>query len=672
MNTEGLTVTELRCALQVTEGKLTLDVERIDESGSTVLAQQAQVWDRSDTGAGDPGAALMRWVDHPVRRKCEPGDPATLPDDDTARQWGAFVGQMLANGVGEPVMDQLLAPSRPEHLVRLSFRALDPISARIPFETVNWPPREESDRFLVTDDDLQVSVVRVPGAISQLAREPVTLGGREPGEYRALVISSLTRDRELTLDAYHRLVENLVAQDGFARLHPLPGVHDFDRGSRQLHSEVRSRDPDFLIAAGHGDSDKGWHAGNSAIDGAKLAAAVAGGPSSVILAMCQSGTPRSDGSWAPSEQLARAGVPLTIGFQGGDAAKQDILALTEGVLEDLANLLLHAAKTDTPVPLVRWERAVRDARISKGWRGGVVPTMTVHPDLLSHRSTGVARPRPVARAAGSRPTPLTATPWYVPGQLVCGTRHGRALRIPVPVDAGVTLATRLGGPGGDAVRGPLTTTIEDFASIRTAWGVPSNLAITVDRVRGHPPEGWANRSAELSAIIRSLAQLLRERPPRQVRELLGRAVADDWGAHDQAPRAVDMTSGAPLRRFTSWPALAIQPGHALTAVAPQAVCLARTVASFALGDDEWSRVEAALNGDQRCLRLVAEAHQERLRNRIPSKDPQVARRLDRVSRPNHTIVVPGAASLQPGTAGEASARLKDVRPYAVDVPHRLS
>lgn len=660
-------VTELRCTVRFDES-LRLDAELVDEHGSLVVVQDAVLWRPGLRGVGDPGAVLTGWASGRTNGR---GSPTRLPDDKVSRQWGAFLGQALSQAIGGDVLDDLLIrSSEPSALLRISIRALDPLAGAIPYETLSWRPPDGATSFVALHEDWRVSIVRVPDSVHPLAPRPVTLAGHEPRELALAILGSEATD--LDLDDYRVLASYFDAEGGdMARMVRHPQL-EFTGGQAELASALREASPDLLVLVGHGSPKDGWRTDTTSIPPRRLAAILAGGPSTVLLAMCQSGTPRlelglpPEDRWPVAAQLARAGVAQTIAFQGDDSYRDDLVSFAGALFDDLREPLGGAVRGEGELTLRDWELAVRAGRRQLGGSAspscGVMPTLTVHPDLLLGRN---ARPA-VRRHRGPRVSGrATATPWYVPGQIACGSRHGRPFRVPLPVDVGATVELTLRPEVPDDA-GASSMTEADLQALRAEWPLPDRVRIQIAMRGQAPPPGWATRSAELGAAIRAIATVLHTSVPPSVCALLDRAVHDDFGAHDGAPRAVHLDSGARLRRFERWPALTVTGAADLPPPRrDEADVLLAPARDRELPDEEWAKLEAALAGEFQALSEIAADLRRRLGS--PGHD-----RIRSTRAHGGAILVPDVAVLGEPATGEGGARLEGVGRRATDAPDVLT
>ena len=485
------------------------------------------------------------------------GDPSRLPDRDLAWQWGQFVSESITRAVGCKRLDELLEASDvgenaigailesgswPGRLVRLLFRAVDPAAARIPFETLIWP-RGDRGNHIVGSRGRALSIVREVDSLSAL--RSAAIRSRCPGTHRVLILTPSGMARLLT-------DERQGCRNGLARVDMFEPP-DVRSDAAHLRALIESRVPDLIVVNGHGRMQRGlqvdlegareWLGGSQILGGLDRLDVP------VILAMCGSAA-ASAGETSVALEVARAGLPLVVGFQGEESLEPDVRQLTDRLLEHLKTAVSGEANDGSQVSLIAWELAVLAARADLGGVPAVTPAVYIHPSL----SIGRESPPPVPSASRA----VTSTAWYVPGQVLCFAHRHRLLRIPLPVDVGTRLTVRLTENASHDVvaTGRATPSINatDLADVSKAWRLPARTGVHVTVAADADARAWAARAAELSAVVRALEQLLGEPSPPLVRQLLDSAVAASWGAHDSAPRVVTDT-GRCARQFDAWPAV---------------------------------------------------------------------------------------------------------------------
>jgi hypothetical protein len=549
-----LRVTELRSALHFVPGhgtmgtRLLLDAEVVEvERIEGALAVRSEVCAQaSEIPSGIPSTLP---------------DPGDLPDLDVATQWGNFVTAFLCDGIGEECVEGLLTRSLgPDEVVRLVFRALDPETARIPFETLRWPTRG-AQRAVLEDEGRNLSIVRTADILRPGL--PAPLGGWDPGWYRVRIVAApgsrgdpgLTGAAGLKPGEKRRglnTVETSV-KTGFT------GAED------ELRSVVGEPAPDLVVLAGHGSRGKGMDASAETvprwISGPEIAQAVGCPPSAVVLAMCGSAAAGIDLSPSAAAEIARVGATLVLGFQAAEPAAPHVDQFVDAFVRHVRETILEHGPL---VSLVDWERSMIAARADAP-AAAVTTVLYVHPSLCAGRArvlqgAPARRGRPLTRT-DRQTRAATAIPFYVPGQVVCFEHDGRTLRVPLPVDIGAVVKVDLGRGASGGVRGTgavePSLTVRDLERLARAWDLPTgDVGVRVESAFG--AREWAGGAAELSAVVRALAALLGTRPPDRVLELLDEHVRDEWGAHDGAPRVVDL-EGRRVARFPSWPPLVVKP-----------------------------------------------------------------------------------------------------------------
>ena len=553
-------LTELRCALRFDRStrELLLDAELFAETEhgreSQVLALSRPVWQdlrrperEEETGA--MGRVLAAWLDG--RAPEEQRDPRHLLERPIAGAWGSFVGHLLARGIGRDTLTTVIEGSA--HL-RVVFEIGDRLVDRIPFETILWPPNANEKPLI---SRAGVTFVRTRALPSTGPLPP--LGGREPGAYTILLaltenVASHWRERDL-LERHPGPSSSGPALGDLAQ----PETHEFASTRREdtLADRMREVAPDLVVVSGHGvftAQEQAAHLdlGGELVPGRDLAAMLRPRPAVVVLAMCGSA---NSGIEEPSlaAVVADAGVPIVLGFQGATTLMRPTIAFVTTFLERLAQPLQELTASGAgDLSLETIESALEFAL-----RDDVFPVVFVHPNLLAGRTSRmVPVTRRVQAGLDGKRLVTTATPWYVPGQIAVWSNGNRNLRVPLPVDVGRTVEVAL-SDDGECKAIDLSFGSNVVLELVKAWSLDCSITVTA---RGDPvPPHWAARSAELGAVVRAIAFLLRLSPTADVIKMLNREVAADWGAHDAAPRAIDVESGARCGRFRAFPALTVHP-----------------------------------------------------------------------------------------------------------------
>lgn len=526
----------------------------------------------------DRGRPQVRALQQPVVLEAL-ADPQRLPDRDLARQYGSMFARWL----------HPLLPTA--GVRRITFRPLDDVAAELPFETLVSPAGD--GRPIFADG---VSLIRLPRQLVDALVPPAPLAGSEPGRHVVRALAAPAAD--LDLPEFVKVVDALAGSRTLRRT--IVASPD-----TRFSGEFDDEHVDLLVCCGHGTRDQGWLLGQRTLSAGALARALRGRPSAMVLAMCQSA--------ATADRLVRSGIALSVGFQGRDSPEIDVRNFVGAALAELREPLLRGGDM-----FAAWENALREGRRSMSHAEGVLPVAVAHPDLLA----GMRARRVTRLESGDQPRrAAVARPFYVPGQVCCWTEEGRTLRLPVTVDAGAQVRVRLTVDGR-----------RDAPELADAWGLPSSWGLIVECKRPPEVEGWATRSAELSAAIRALTHLLDEPPPDAVLALLDAAVARDWGAHDDAPRAIEHATGARVARFTAWPALVAEPTVQLSL---DDVALKRR-APHPLAGTAAADVEASLQDAKSLLRLV-DSYQLSVIERVPLEL--------RAGRRHHEVYVPAVAAL---------------------------
>lgn len=567
MSSETKRLLELRIRMWFSAGELRLDAELISENAdgsfsSELLAAGAVAWSpfkRPDVGF-DADAKKWLALEDP-EMKDQPLtdwelDPANFPDGRAMEAWGMFIASCLKKAAGAAILDQVIrdAAADPNRHVRLVFTALDHESSRLPVETLIWPT--DTRVAVVATPDRRVSVIRTADALDRhTSVTPPTVGARDPGRYSAVVLragddASFGSEFDDALRAFRSSNER--------------SLKDFGEDSAGwAHA-------DLLLLCAHGSASAGFQTRSGIVGDERFERGLSDAAAAVILAMCGSALPGASLN-RPSLalRLARRGVPLIVGFQGKQTFVEPVVQPVVRRLGETLGPLLAVERADARVSLISWEDALIDAR--RDTSAQATPVVHVHPALLSGRVSELPDAARWARPRGERigSVSLTATPWYVGGQVACVADGDGYLRMPLPVDVGARLQVDI-GPGhanslhhGDRLRLSLTT--DDLEHVLNAWGIAgASLRVAlIDPLASHDHEQslatWARHSAELSAVVRAIAAsgLVHPSPPRAVLRLLDSAVAGDWGAHDAAPRLVN-ANGSAVRRFARWPRVAIR------------------------------------------------------------------------------------------------------------------
>ena len=530
-------VVELRCTWRFSFEQLLLDCELIgldEDSGAEVLCHGAEVL--RPTGFG---AEALAWLHG--RLPDWPGDPALFPWGGLGEQWGRLLASCLAVGVGPSTLDRLFVAGarRSGALVRLSSRALDPVSARLPIETLIWP-LDASTPVLGTEQC--VSIVRVPGRVEARGVDAKGVAELEPGLIKPMVLSVAGDANAYGLGDFLEIVAACAGGGPFGRVGASESYGDFTSFTEEVRRGLS--EADLLVLSGHGNGHHGFRVAGreEPMGGVELAEGLDARPTSVIVAMCGSAMaapPNSVDALEPSvvETLSRSGVQVCVGFQGSEID----LGNAQSFVRTLCRTLRAGARLE-PFSLSQLERAISRAR--RAIPMAAAPVVFVHPGLLSGR-----RPGRTSAARGGLGGEASGTAWYVPGQIAFLSQGGRMLRIPLPVDFGVDLHVQLGTRGDGGIDPRLSLQEADLGEIREAWPAMAGFAIRVSAVGGDLPKGWGNRSAEMSALLRTLAVILEQAVPPSALRLIDATVSADWGTHDAIPRIVEVHSGQRVARF---------------------------------------------------------------------------------------------------------------------------
>lgn len=614
-----------------------------------LLCHGAVVWpprragrDRSDFG---PLAADWLLTGSPARWRLRPGG---LPDQDVERVWGDFIAARLSHGVGTDVLDDLFpgAPQPGTH-VRVVVRAVEERASRIPFETFTWP-RGTDQSSVLRSETHPISLLRVVGELSPDAPlHVVSLGAKQPGHYAPAVLNAPAAD----------------APDGLGEIHKRVGSGELAGGSQIARPRVVERftsfgddalaavaAADLAIVAGHathaGALDVG---GGMSLSGSDLAKGLAHGPPVAILAVCGSAVREDPPSPGLSmvESVARAGVGLSIGFQGDRTWTEHAASFVGRLTSELRPALEGLARAPD---LLDWELAIAAARGTNS--DAVAAVAYAHPALLAAGEQG----RGATARRRARLGRASAEPWYVPGQVVvlpAPDRAGAALRLPLPVSVGAQINVELTRGGecsseGSAVGAPELTELHEI------WGLGSDrpIRVTIEHSDRPAPRQWARGSAELSAVLRALRTITGWPIPPLAFDMLHAAVANDWGAPDAVARLLDVDTGVPVRRVGSWPGLVV--GQAL----PTRPMPSPRDAPRLLVDDAWRRFARPFDADV-VFELLGE--QSMRAARAPESVPAEIRSLMRIIQEEGAVgvVVPAGAKIlrAGGRPGRAAWRV---------------
>jgi hypothetical protein len=559
-------IVELRCTVYALRGSaLALDAVLVepgaDGDRTVVLCHGAEVWAAGDDPDFPVDARL--WM---LKGESSPGHPhpGLLPASEAALLWGDHLAGCLEAGVGPQVLNHILdeLPREEGVHVRVVVRALDPISARLPFETLVWPREKRSTPLA----GRSISILRTADGLASAASVAAPgLASRDPGRYQpALLAAAGGPSGRVDPERLKQILGAFAAQGDHGSIAALPSLPDFAGDWSTVRDELAHTD--LLVVCGHGQQDAGLEVGEGNVDGRALATEIGRHPSAVVLAMCGSAMSMRPSVASPVLELARQGVAIAIGFQGYEVLTDHFADFVRGLTECMQAPLLAAC--DNPrrgVSLLDWEQAIIAGR--QAIHGATAaPVVYVHPALLvanQGRNAGMPR-RSLLRTRDFIGGKLLATPWYVPGQIACVQQDGRGVRLPLPVDTGVQAHVELWGEGHHAVVAPAGYAAiddDDVAAVASAWDLHDRVRITVTlSLRPGTKRwisGWANRSAELSALIRAVAHITRIPPTGAVLDLLDEAVRLDWGAHDASARPVDIATGRRLPGLGRWPAIEV-------------------------------------------------------------------------------------------------------------------
>lgn len=637
--------------------ELILDADLVEHgvAGGTsteVLCRGRRVW-RRQRSKGGFGQLALSWIEGELGSDWE-GDVSLLPGGRRT-DWGVLLAQRLADGVGAATMDYLVREAvAPATHVRLVFRALEERAAQLPVEALVWPA-QRSQKPLVADQARSLSVLRVATTVAHDPGGEPSVRGREPGLYRVLLLTAPGDAQDFRIGRLGEQLQAAAARHGLAQVVVPDAWTELDALTPEIATQARRSD--LVVFTGHGAGPTGLLVrGGRALDGEAVGSALSDGPSVVVLAMCGSGMHSAPGDVkvraSVTEGVARAAVPLTIGLH---ASKTDF-GPVEAFVHKLAERMAQPLLGDT-LSLLDWEQAMRAAQDVAV--GQVAAIAYVHPALLA----GSVPSRRTSPRAVTSSRSATAVPWYVPGQVALfprpgSDRGGGLLRIPLPVDAGVELRVELVADGAHQTGGSAVG-ISDLARLSGCWGLPTATAIRLATSGVSAPSDWANRSAELSAAVRALMVILGARPPAAVIALVDEAVAADWGAHDAAPRVVDVGSGRRIARFDAWPPLTVSGGSGgLGSHRP---------ASPPIVGDAWDRVATAFD---RATLLEVIKDQGQAAYRDASLHPALK---SRVGRSRRAIIFPSAAEIveAPPAAGATGVRLASARPRSADASDEL-
>jgi hypothetical protein len=537
---------ELRCTVgRGADGQLVIRGELVEEGGTVVLA--------------DPEPLVM--------------GPASEPDlaldgAGAITIWGHRMGHLLATAVGRDVMGELLR--EPDEL-RIVFSAPDAVARQLPFESAAWPPGEDDAPTIGSSG---VSILRVPDIVRSAI--PPSLHAREPGLFKTFTVTASTPGGDFSLGDFIRNVpalsaadarhgtEDVEAPDTFGWMWMPFGTAGVPSDLRDLRRVIQDAGPDLAVLVGHGERDRGWVVGRDrSVRASELGHYLGPYASAFLLVMCASAR-STEVSESAALALARSGAAIAIGFQGDRTAVSAAVPFTNAFLGSLRTSLAAASKGTDPIGLEDWEAAIAAGRSTMG-DSQVLPVAYIHPNLLKYRAETPSVGRVLRRAAASPKLRMaSAVPWYVPGQVVCweDDTHG-TLRVPLPVDVGALLTIEVvDGRGASTCHGPVALGASGVDEVLGAWAPRRDWRLEVRLDPPCPPDPWAAKSAELSALVRALAWLLKETPPPYAVALLDEAVRDEWGAHDAAPRAVSTETGRRIYRFAGWPDIGVDPRNA--------------------------------------------------------------------------------------------------------------
>jgi hypothetical protein len=656
---------ELRCTLWLEGAEVLLDADLlVGEHGSPIqlesLATGAVIWNAHTPGHFE--AAAWRWL---TRRLASwELDPLRLPDQVVAEEWGRHLARCLADGVGPEVLDELLARRAKTGRVRLVFRALDRATIRLPYETLVWPVAEKVP--LVADHARCVSVLRVADRIPT-ARATPPVGARHPGIHRARVQAALGPDADT------RFADPLAAVLAGAGATGAEPIKRLDPGA--------VRGTDLLLVCGHGDARRGLELGEGERADASDFGLLGEVVDSAILAMCGSAAedPPVDEA-SPALALARAGAGPIVGFQG-DVVDLDNVRLCVDELVRVLSPALAGETRDALVTLELWEDALAAGR-HRIHDAATVPVAYVHPaQLLAGAARDVALRRSAPwQWADEDTVPVTVIPWYVPGQLVRLSDGDQMFRVPVPVDVGRLLDVAVVRGTDSRVDGKAYVGPADLDELAARFDFPPDrrIALVCHAGTTEPRDlgWWGARSAELSAIIRALTTGRRLSIPPAVRKLLDEAVRQDWGAHDAAPRLVEIDSGRAVRHLASaWPPLEAEVARTRLPYSVRPVTAAKDARLAAISEaGALERIRQALTDARAVVELVREQAEAirtaPRRGLINDPDLEVIFQ-DALRNARDVIAVPAAARLLVTAAGDGRIHLTGVQPRRADAPDDL-
>lgn len=575
---------ELRLDWGFADGELVLDAEMTlaliredheERLAPVVLCHGRSVWSdpalQSSRGLGAFSRDAYDWL----RKGKSPThglapDPSDIHLTKTRDGWRDLLVKLIRRGIGDSawewIVDGRLADSA--CLVRFAVRARDRASSRIPVEVLGWPSERPPGC---------VSVVRLPSVLTGDS-EPPSLAVQEPGVLSVELMRAY-KDSDERLGRLQETIGTFVNEFRDDPLFTIQGkglepdswFDGFDGHA------PRTRRADVVVLGGHGGPNQPLKSrGGQVLSEDHLAVGLAHLAPCVLLSICHSAALPYD---APDEKgrslaetISARGAALVIGFQGTSVDMDRTRSFLDQLLRSLSPRLTTAAG---PLSILDWELATRAARLAGSAEtrfDRLAPVLYVHPSLI----TGGRRPPQtrMRRIADKDKVTAVATCWHVPGQVLCFTDdrpdtdgQPRQLRVPLPVDVGVDLRLtmrkdeRRDRNMGEGHRGVGTVTATDLRVLAEAFGLPKDLVLIAE-LTGHPArQGWANRSAELSAAVRGLTQLTGSSPPADALELLYVAVMEGWGAPDSAPRVIDIATGCPVARLDPWPPLSVKYVH---------------------------------------------------------------------------------------------------------------
>jgi hypothetical protein len=555
----------------VLDATMTVFADGDGEHGSparVALCHGARVWQPfSDRGGFESEALAWLQGEKPSPALPHPGDLTTR---ECVELWRKALIRRLKQGIGDRAFHQLVGiASRPDHLVRIVVRPRDHLAARLPVEvlcSLDGTPQHA------------VSVLRLPVRLADSITRP-GMAAREPGVYSAALLRTYDASDEES-GRLGALTTAFARSSGLLQIRCTGTERQFERFDEETLGSVR--EADLVLLAGHGTADCALRvAAGDDLDVDSIAGALAGGPSSVVLAICRSAVARApDAEMAAQPSLAEAvasqGAAITIGFQGEEVEKKCVSDFVETAFDALGPLL---TTPDRSLTLLDWELALCDARFGRPGLDPIAPVAFVHPMLLTGASIRAPEPSRVPRGRLTYRAPrldeTEATCWYVPGQIACfaasSAFDARQLRVPLPVDCGVDLRVSLAqGAHVDPRQGGdhHSVTLEDLVRLGHAFDLGGRLGITLELTARPVDSRWANRAAELSAAMRGLSAITTQPVPAAALQLLHAAVRDTWGAPDGAPRVIDIQSGQAVARLAPWPSLIVEPHGTVARSAP--------------------------------------------------------------------------------------------------------